>query len=275
MSMRVGILLYEPTDKGNSLISDVHHTLAAAGHVVTFASKTLVEMGMNVKRVARMVESIPADAWIIIAGSREVLGWFLKQPKPCFGFFGRMGSMPLAGTASNKEAAYTAAVRALAVRGHRRIVLLTRPEGRIPKPGSCERAFLAALEAEGIPVSSYNLPNWENKKEDFHRCLESLFRTSPPTALVIQEALLFAAVQQFLAGRCIRVPQDVSLVCADSDPTFAWLEPSVAHIAMDSRPWMRRVASWAANVSRGKEDRRQAISKAEFVEGGTIGPVKK
>jgi len=31
--------------------------------------------------------------------------------------------------------------------------------------------------------------------------------------------------------------------------------------------------TWAANVSRGKEDRRQTMTKAEFVEGGTIGPV--
>jgi hypothetical protein len=30
---------------------------------------------------------------------------------------------------------------------------------------------------------------------------------------------------------------------------------------------------WANNVSRGKDGRRQTLTKAEFFEGGTIGPV--
>lgn len=271
---RVAILLYERTDKGVSSVMDVHHTLTDAGHVAFFAPKTMMDLGMDVNRIARMAGRTDADAWVIVAGARDVLEWFAAQPKPCFAFFGRSSNVAIAGSAASKELAYVAAVRALAARGHRRIVLLTRPEGRIPGPGPSERAFLGALEVEGIPSGNYNLPSWENTKEDFHRCLGALFRISPPTAFVIQEALLFAAVQQFLAGRCLRVPQDVSLVCADPDPTFAWQVPSVAHFTMDSRPWSRRVASWATHISCGKEDRRQVLSKAEFIQGGTIGPVK-
>jgi hypothetical protein len=30
---------------------------------------------------------------------------------------------------------------------------------------------------------------------------------------------------------------------------------------------------WADNVANGKEDRRETLIRAEFVEGGTIGPV--
>jgi hypothetical protein len=38
--------------------------------------------------------------------------------------------------------------------------------------------------------------------------------------------------------------------------------------------FFRRVVRWAANVSHGKDDRQQTLTKAEFVAGGTIGPVK-
>jgi hypothetical protein len=38
---------------------------------------------------------------------------------------------------------------------------------------------------------------------------------------------------------------------------------------------VRRIVRWAANVSQGKRDLRQTLTKAEFVAGGTIGPVKK
>jgi hypothetical protein len=36
---------------------------------------------------------------------------------------------------------------------------------------------------------------------------------------------------------------------------------------------VRRIVRWAANVASGKKDRRQTLIPAEFVPGGTIGPV--
>ena len=107
--------------------------------------------------------------------------------------------------------------------------------------------------------------------DDFHRCLDSLFRHTPPTAIFIDEMPLFIAAQQHLAQLGILAPRHVSLICLDPDPAFAGRKPSVAHIHWDSRPIVRRIASWADNVARGKDDRRQSFTKAEFVEGGTIG----
>ena len=39
----------------------------------------------------------------------------------------------------------------------------------------------------------------------------------------------------------------------------------------DHRPVVRRIVSWANNVVRGKDDSRQNLYKAEFIEGGTVG----
>lgn len=105
--------------------------------------------------------------------------------------------------------------------------------------------------------------------------LDSLFGTTPPTALILDEAFLFNAAFHYLTKRGLRVPQDISLVCTDENTDFVWCEPSVAHIRWDYRPVVRRVVRWAANVSHGKDDRHQTLTKAEFVEGGTIGPVPK
>jgi hypothetical protein len=33
-----------------------------------------------------------------------------------------------------------------------------------------------------------------------------------------------------------------------------------------------RIVRWVRNISQGKEDTRQTTIKAEFIEGGTIGP---
>ena len=94
---------------------------------------------------------------------------------------------------------------------------------------------------------------------------------TPPTALILDEPILYHAAHHHLAKRGLRVPEDVSLVCTDADPDLAWCEPSVAHIRWDYRPVVRRVVRWVNNVAAGKEDRRQSFTKAEFIEGGTVG----
>lgn len=49
----------------------------------------------------------------------------------------------------------------------------------------------------------------------------------------------------------------------------------VAHIRWDSRPVVRRIVRWVDDVGRGKEEKRQTLTKAEFVEGGTVGSAPK
>jgi DNA-binding LacI/PurR family transcriptional regulator len=272
-SLRVAILVGEAADRRQDFMVEIQHGLVDAGHTAFFAEPFMVELGMDVRRIARMVKRTETDAWVVEAGSREVLEWFLTQATPTFALFGRMRRLPIAGTGPDKLPAYAAATRELIGLGHRRIVLLVRTRRRLPEPGAVERAFLAELEAHKLPVSDYNLPGWEETIEGFHACLDSLFRVTPPTALIIDEVPLFAAAQQFLGQRRLRVPQDVSLVCTDADPSFDWCQPPISHIRWDSRPVVRRVVRWVADVGRGKPDLRQTFTPAEFVLGGTIGPV--
>jgi DNA-binding LacI/PurR family transcriptional regulator len=270
--LQVAILLNEAVDRRLDYMVELQHALVEAGHAVVFAPKVMVDLGMDLKRIAKMVEQTEADAWMVMAGSREVLSWFSAQVKPAFALFGRRGGLPIAAVGPDKRPPYLAATRALASLGHRRIVLLVRPRRRLPEPGAFEKAFLDELAAHGLPVSDYNLPGWEETIEGFQERLNSLFHLTPPTALIIDEGPLFTAAMQFLAQRKIRAPQDVSLICTDSDPTFEWCQPSISHIRWDSRPVVRRIVRWVANVSCGKTDIRQTLTPAEFVSGGTIGP---
>ena len=271
--LRVSILLSEASDRQLDYVVDLQHELARIGHQTGVAPATMAECGKSVRRIARMVEKTPADAWVVAGGPRDVLRWFHERSLPVCALFGRRRGLPIAGVGPNKPPAYALATRRLLALGHRRIVLLARRMRRLPEPGSSERAFLGELAAHGIARGPYHLPDWEESADGFHTGLEELFRVTPPTALIIQEAVLFAAAQQFLANRGLRVPEDVSLICTDADPTFAWCKPSVAHIRWDSRPVVRRIVRWAANLSSGTSDLRQVLTPAEFVSGGTIGPV--
>ena len=273
-SLRIGILKYDETDLRNDALVDVRHLLHERGHVPFIAGRMLVDIGMDARKLAAVVGRRPADAWLAMAAPMETLAWFAGAEVPVFAMFGRFRRLPVAGGAPDKTRAYESAVRTLVARGHRRIVLLARPENRHAVPSQSVKTFWSALAEAGIETNNYHCPIWENTREGFQQCLDSLFRRSAPTALVVQEAVLFGAVQQFFEARGIRVPKDVSLVCTDPDPSFVWRIPTVAHIRWSNAPLVRHILRWADRIAVGKDDRRQLLTKAEFVPGGTIGPAR-
>ena len=272
-SLRIQILLHGEDDAKMSFMVDLLHQLVGMGHRAELSSRCLGSVGMKPQRIERFVRSTPADAWVVVGGSRDVLDWFASRSFPALALFGRMRSLPMAGVAPDKTSAFRQAARRLIELGHHRISLLVGEDRRKPSPGAIEQAFLDEMVAAGIPTSSYNLPDWPMHPEAFRRCLDSLFANTPPTALMIDTSTLFHAAIQYLAQRELLAPRDVSLICTDSDLTFAWCKPTTAHIQWDSRPVVRRVLRWANNIARGSDDLRKSFTKAVFVEGGTIGPV--
>ena len=254
---------------------ELSHALRNAGHTVLHAPQPLSEINFDVKRVAEIVQQTRADAWIIYAGSREVLEWFAAQPVPAFALFGHRIGIRIPAVSPHKPPTLAEAARHLIGHGHSRIVLLCRRIRRLPRPGLSETVFLDTLRTHHCPVSDFNLPDWEETNAGFQACLRALFHVTPPTALIVDEVHYFIATMQFLLSRGLRVPGDVSLVCTDDDPAFAHCQPPISRITWDSRPVVRRVLQWIANNSRGKSDLRQTLTPSVFIPGGTIGPARK
>ena len=272
-ALRVGLMLFDSVDRGEDFMIELRHLLEEAGHVPFCSDKGLVELGMDVRRVARLVKKAEADAWIVFAASQEILEWFSARETPAFAMAGRHGGLPIAGTRPDKPPVFAEMTRRLITLGHRAISCVVRHQHRLPQPGKSQRAVLGELEAAGIATGSFNLPDWEESREGFGKLIDSLFGgPTPPTALILDEPFLYHAAHHHLAKRGMQVPGDVSLICADADPGFAWCEPSVAHIRWDYRPVLRRIVRWTNNVALGKDDRRQSFTKAEFIDGGTVGP---
>jgi DNA-binding LacI/PurR family transcriptional regulator len=270
-NFRVTLLPYERADIQLDYVVEIQQRLREEGHDVSVAEKSLVELGMKTGRLARMVSGTETDAWVVFSAPREVLEWFVARSIPAFAMFGRFRQLPIAASGLDKIPAYRAAIRRLAELGHRRIVMLQPRHNREPVPALLVREALAEMAAHGIRTGAYNLPDWEQSPAGLRKRLDSLFAVSPPTAIILDRPNELIGAQIYLAQRGILAPRDVSLIC-DDDPAFEWCKPSVSCIRWKSGPWVRRIARWVGNVARGKEDRRQSFTKAEFVEKDTVGP---
>ncbi len=272
-SLRVGVLLYDASSALRYDTMTLSHELTKAGHTVIFASKSMVELGMDVERIALHVNATDVDAWVILAGSRQVLEWFTEQSKPAFALYGRSVKLSIASMTIGKTSVISTLVKKLSAIGHFRIVLLVREERRKPQLGSLEQFFLNELEANGIQTGPFNIPDWEDSPEGLQQVIDALFKHTPPTAIIIGDASLFHATQMHLARRGILAPDHISLICTDIEHSFIWNRPKIAHIQWNYGPIIRRISQWANNTAKGKEDRKQSYQKASLFEGDTIGPV--
>lgn len=270
-ALRVAVLAHDrDADRKLDYMVELQHALTDAGHAVFYASKSLAQLRFEVPRVARLVEQTKADAWVILAGSREILQWFADRPLPAFSLFGQRQGLRLPSIGPNKSPALAEATRRLIELGHRRIVLLSRNVRHL-QTAPTERRFIEEMNAGGITPSDFHLPDWEESNAGFQQCLDALFRVTPPTALIVDEAAYFIAALQFLARRGLHVPGAVSVVSTDDDPAFDCCEPPISCIRWDTGPLVRRIVQWVAHISRGKTDLRQTLIPATFVTGSTIG----
>lgn len=270
-SMRVRILAYETDDLRSHFLLELVHRLREMGHDANFSGKTLMGMWMNMERISRHVNECEADAWIVQAGPHNVLTWFDQQSFPTFALFGRPGNTSMASIIPDKAPAIEDLVSRLAQFGHQRIVLVTRSDRTRPHPVG----FLECLNRLGIPASDYNYPDWGDSPDDLSKLLESLFRYTPPTALILAEAPFLFATIQWLGRMGMTAPDHVSLACMDPHPVFEWCRPEVTHIHWGTTPVINRISRWVHNVSIGKTDQRKTHANAKLILGGTIGPAQK
>ncbi len=273
-AQQIALMLDDSNYHTSAVMLELSHQLEKAGHAPFFPNKTLTDLGRNPQRVVRYIQRTDADAWLITSGPRDILSAVAELEKPVFALFGRHGGLNIAGARPDKAPPLALLTQRLISMGHQRISFLCAPQIRSPKKAKLLEVFLDELEAAGIKTGEYNCPNWEENQRGFIQVLDSLFKATPPTALILDEAYLFHAAYHYLAQLGLRVPQDVSLICMDDDPSFLWCRLSVSHIKWEYLPIVRRIVRWTNNVAKGKADNRQTVTKAKLVVGGTIGPAK-
>jgi len=274
-AQKIGVIDYEPAHKAEDWMHLVIQALIANGHTPVLAEKSLTELKMDPARVAQAIGGTDVSAWIVVCASQEIYQWFSVQSIPAYGIFGNHWDVPIAGTSPNKSEAMAQAVRNLVDLGHCRISLICRRNCREPEPVKSMAVYLDELDQAGLRSGDFNLPDWRETTDGFEQCLDSLFKYTPPTALILDEVFLYNAALHYLSSRGLRVPQDVSLISTDPSRIFEICRPSIAHMAWEHHAMRRQVLRWVDQVGRGKDVRKKTITQCKYVHGGTVGPAPK
>lgn len=274
--LRVGIL---PSAALEHINPNSHHMLLKlirhienAGHVCFFAEKGMRDLGNKLSRITRMVAAAKADAWVVYSAPPEVIQWFSKRSAPALLMGGVPDGLPMASSTTSLNEALHAAVRELTRHGHRRIVAVSPESWRIPEHSKPAKAFLTAMKEHGHLPSTYNLPNWECTPAGLENLLSSLFRVTPPTALLFVDPASCAASLGFLGRRGLRIPQDISILSMTSGPVFDLLPQRLAHFEWPIDNHVHRIVRWVERIAMGEIEKQETTFSAIFHPGETIGP---
>jgi DNA-binding LacI/PurR family transcriptional regulator len=275
-SLRIGMLLRDGLAKSVSQTQEIFlkltHDLESLGHKPLWAPKSLDDLGHDPERIGRMVTKCQADAWILSGAAAEVIDWFHRRGIPYILLGGRQGDYPVATASMDSSKALRETVQQLIGLGHARIVLICLPDWVRPEPGRMVRTFLQQLRDAGLPAGDYNAPWHESTPDGFAKLLESLFKLTPPTALIVPNLHYAIAVLGFLGTRGLSVPRDLSLVVRSADPAFDWMRPQIAHFQCPTDKLIRRIVQWIDRCAKGKPDRDTKVVDAMLVEGETMAP---
>ena len=276
--LRVGVVLSDPLRQINlnsqQMMLEVIRRIENAGHTCFTAERSMSELGFKIQRIARMIESAKADAWVAYSPPREVLEWFVTRAVPVVAVGGGFFGLPVASSASQIDEAICDSVKTLSALGHRRIVAISPDSWRLPVPSQTGTAFLTALEEYGHSPTSYHLPAWDQTPEGLEKLLESLFLITPPTALIFVNPAPYVAALEFFGRKGIRVPRDVSVICMTTGPMFSLLPRCPAHFKWPIDEHVRRVNRWVKCLAKGRTDLAQETYSATFEPGETIAAVK-
>ncbi len=273
-AIQIEMLLYERDEDYNIYVLELRRALAAAGHRLNIASKTLLDLKRDPQRVARMVRANPAKAWVVESAPQSVLEWFAQEEIPTFALFGTMTNLPIAGTGPDYLPALRESLQKLFDLGHRRIVMLSREERRQSSYGLIEKTFLEGLRSRGIETGSYNLPDWKETPAGLKQCLDNLFAVSPPTAIFITHNAQLLAVERYLARHRGRKLRNVTLISIDYHQHYDWCDPPIPHFKWEPQQAVRRVVNWVEDLASGKVNHLQKLIQARFVGANAIQAVR-
>ncbi len=222
----------------------------------------------------RLVRSTPKACWILVLANRRLQQWFEKSELPVVVYGNVYPGLKLSGAGINYHACIRHATSLLLAKGHRRIAFVAYDVRRAGEEDSV-RGFREAFAAHsGERVAPLVLERPDADADALCRQLDgALGSRQPPTAFVVSHTHHYATVATHLAGRGLRIPQDISLICRSEDPFLQFMRPTPVFYRTNMEVAARLLFERVRDAIDGTilpGDQRLLVP--ELIKGGTLGP---
>lgn len=217
--------------------------LQEAGLRLQLVTSKAYQLKQPEKLLSRLVREHPASAWILHCSTEAMQRDFMRRRIPCVILGVPHPGITIAAVTPDIEAAARHAAGRLIGKNHKRICLL-RAEHGLAGSEEAQNGFMQAFgqhASEGAQPMISALP--ENV-ESACRVLDRLMRSAnPPTAFVVEKAILIPTIMTYLAQLGSLIPQDVSVISLFEDPVLEYLVPAVAFYRTNTRLEIKKLVT--------------------------------
>ncbi len=229
------------------------------------------------RELKKMVHASAVDFWIVTGVSREMAEWFQSHRLPRF-FLGGVGQGFGPRSGLRVDSLLRPVVEHLVALGHRRIIVPLDRLSHDDGPFGSGAVILKELARAGLPASDFNVPRYDKDGTSLAEVLEKCFAVTPPTAVILASLDGFVATMGFCMNRRLRIPQDVSLACLDSDEILEkWTVPAVTRVDLPLDKIHQRIVRFIERLlGTGAFDSCEALYEDHvLIPGETTGPPPK
>ncbi len=241
--------------------------LARAGYTTVLHSQPACFSTHPARALKKLVGQHPAAAWLIFGSKEPMQRWFIEQRLPCLVVGSCLPEIALPSVDSDHHAACRHAGGVLLRKGHRRIALVL-PRDVYGGDVASEAGLRAALR------DSAELQIIRHDGTTAHLCTlldRALRLPEPPTAFLVARPIPALTVMMHLLRRGKRIPQDVSVIAREDDPSLRCSSPPLAHYADSPEHFARRLAVAARQLAEtGALPPRPIRLMPEFVAGESV-----
>ncbi len=223
--------------------------------------------------LAKLVSQHPAICWILIRASERVQQWFSQQKIPCVISGSPYPGVDLPSVDIDLRAVGAHAAGRLLGLGHRNLLLVV--ESGSAGQSACESGFRGMVEkTPGTRLAA--LRHSTNIQEVRQMIIKQMIRKPQPTGILIASSYYYLTVSGALHQLGLRVPEDVSLVCTDSDHFLPYMVPEAGHYDFSHETFARKLAQKVNKVVHSEAlPQRHVRIFPTFVPGASLAAPKK
>lgn len=198
------------------------------------------------RELAAFTTQSPAAAWVLFLSTAAMQQWFETSGRPSIVSGSLHQGIRLPMVDFDHRATCRHAASRFLVKGHRSMVFLRtgRPSaGDIESEQGFFEGIAAVDGASGVVVEHDGSP------ASIRAAVSRILRqTSTPTGVLVLRANAALVVASEMIRRRVRIPEDVSVVCRDSDHFLDYFSPAIARYEADPLIHAQRLAKLVLRI---------------------------
>ncbi|MCC5841678.1 MAG: substrate-binding domain-containing protein [Opitutales bacterium] len=248
-------------------IDELRSHLAKVGQHLEFHTSSACAAQHPERALEGIVQSNPANLWILLLSSYNVQRWFCEHRIPALITGSCAPDVRLPSIDVDYRAACRHAAGVFHQRGHQQLALIIPAEG-LAGDAESEAGFLEGCKNGTAPL----IIRHDGTREHLIRKLEAAFRQkTPPNGFLVARAGHALTVISYLMQRGARIPQECAVISRDDEPFLDFMTPTMARYNTDRVAFARRLSRTVLQMVRAKSLPPHPIRLIpNLVDGGTV-----